>query len=82
VDPVQVIERYEGRPVLIIAGGRDDANGPADAQELQAAAEAGGVEVALQVCAEAGHGGAIDTCADEYADWVLGFLRQSFAAAS
>jgi pimeloyl-ACP methyl ester carboxylesterase len=82
VDPVQVIERYEGRPVLIIAGGRDDAIGPDDAQELQAAAEAGGVDVALQVCAEAGHGGAIDTCGDEYADWVLGFLRQSFAAAS
>jgi fermentation-respiration switch protein FrsA (DUF1100 family) len=82
VDPVQVIERYEGRPVLIIAGGRDDAIGPDDAQELQAAAEAGGAVAELQVCAEAGHGGAIHTCAAEYRDWVLGFLRQSFAAAS
>lgn len=82
VDPVQVIERYEGRPVLIIAGGRDDAIGPADPQELQTAAEAGGADVGFEVCAEAGHGGPIETCAAEYADWVLGFLRQAFATAS
>jgi len=82
VDPVQAIERYEDRPVLIIAGGRDDAVGPTDAQQLLTAAEAGGADAQLQVCAEAGHGGAVGTCADEYRDWVLGFLRQSLGAAS
>ena len=82
VDPVQAIERYEDRPVLIIAGGRDDAIGHSDAEELLTAAEAGGADAELQVCAEAGHGGAIGTCAAEYRDWVLGFLRQSFGTAS
>jgi fermentation-respiration switch protein FrsA (DUF1100 family) len=82
VDPVQVIERYGERPVLIIAGARDDAVGRDDAQELLAAAQTGGADAELQVCAEAGHGAAIHTCAAEYRDWVLGFLRQSFGTAS
>jgi len=82
VDPVQIIERFEGRPVLIIVGGLDDSIGSSDAEELRAAAEAGGADVELQTCADAGHGGAIGACAAEYREWVLGFLRQSFAAAS
>jgi uncharacterized protein len=82
VDPVQVIEGYGARPLLVIVGGHDDEIGPADADELVQAAEAGGASVELQTCADAGHAEAIRTCAAEYRDWVLGFLRQSFAAAS
>jgi fermentation-respiration switch protein FrsA (DUF1100 family) len=81
VDPVQVVERYD-RPLLVIVGGRDDAIGRRDADDMVAAAEAGGSQVELHVCEEAGHGGAISTCAAEYADWVLGFLRPTLAPAS
>lgn len=82
VDPVQVIERFDERPVLIIAGGRDDATGRTDAAELLAAAQSGGADAEMQVCAEAGHGASVQTCADDYRDWVLGFLRQTLGRAS
>jgi pimeloyl-ACP methyl ester carboxylesterase len=82
VDPVQAIARYGERPVLIIVGGQDDAIGSTDATDLRDAAEAGGSEAELKTCADAEHGGAIVTCAAEYREWVLGFLRRSFAAAS
>jgi pimeloyl-ACP methyl ester carboxylesterase len=81
VDPVQAIERYGERPVLIIQGGRDTAVGPTDGADLRDAAVAGGSQAELQTCADAGHGGAITTCAADYGDWVLGFLGRSLAAA-
>jgi pimeloyl-ACP methyl ester carboxylesterase len=79
VDPVQAIERYGERPVLIVAAGRDGAVGPNDATDLRDAAEAGGSRVELQTCADAGHGEAIVTCEAEYGEWVLGFLGSSLA---
>lgn len=80
-DPVQAIERYGERPVLVIEGGRDTAVGPTDGSDLRDAAIAGGSQAELQTCADAGHGGAITTCAADYRDWVLGFLGRSLAAA-
>lgn len=82
VDPVQVIGRYGARPLLVIVGGRDVEIGPGDAHELVQAAEAGGSRVELQTCADAAHGDPVGECAADYRDWVLGFLRQAFAAAS
>jgi len=82
VDPLQAIARYGERPVLVIAGGRDALVGRADGADLIRAAEDGGSEAELETCADAGHGASIETCAAEYRDWVLGFLRRSFASAT
>lgn len=76
-DPVQAIERYGERPVMIVSGGADDAIGPHDEEDLMAAAESGGADAELQVCDTAGHGKAIEVCPDDYASWVLDFLGRS-----
>jgi len=78
-DPVQAIERYGERPVLIVASAGDDAIGRNDAQDLLAAALAGGSRGELQVCEGAGHAGAIQACSTEYGEWLLDFLQRSLA---
>ena len=82
VDPVQAVERYGsgGRPLLVSAGGKDDAIGTNDAQDLLMAARDGGASAQLQLCADAGHAASIDTCPDDYRTWVLGFLGTNLAA--
>ncbi|HEY7463240.1 MAG TPA: alpha/beta hydrolase [Candidatus Limnocylindria bacterium] len=76
VDPVSLIGRFD-RPVLIIAGGRDDAIGANDPQDLLAAAQSGQAQAELRVCPEANHGQPVERCRGDYADWVLGFLERS-----
>ena len=80
-DPVQAIARLDGRPVLIITGGRDETIGADDAEELAAAAEEGGSSAEVRTCEESGHAESDQTCPDEYARWVLGFLERTLAAA-
>ena len=79
VDPVQGVTRYGSRPLLIIEGGQDDLIGADDGDDLLATAEDNGVDAELEVCPPAGHGEAIEACAGEYRDWVLGFLSRSLA---
>lgn len=79
VDPVQRVQVYRSRPLLILVGGQDDAIGRTDGQDLQAAAREGGTEAELQVCATANHGQLLDVCPDEIRDWMLGFLARSLA---
>jgi uncharacterized protein len=81
VDPVQAVERYGrgGRPVLLVAAGRDDAIGANDPQDLLAAAEEGGADAELQTCADAGHEGSVSTCPDDYRSWVVGFFDARLA---
>ncbi len=79
-DPVQAIEDYGQRPLLIIAGGQDDALGASDADHLLAAARAGGADVELRVCREAGHAASLEECPDEYRDWVLGFFADALGS--
>jgi hypothetical protein len=81
VDPVQTIERLGERPLLIIAGEADDAVGTNDASDLLTAAQGGGADAELQVCAGGGHAAASTTCRDAYREWVLGFLRRALASA-
>ena len=50
-DPVQAVERYGARPLLILVGGRDDSIGPNDGSDLEAAARQGGAAVELERCA-------------------------------
>jgi pimeloyl-ACP methyl ester carboxylesterase len=76
-DPVQAIERYGERPVMIVSGSNDRAIGPNDDDELLAAAVEGGAEAVLHVCEGAGHGKAIEVCPTEYAEWMLDFLGRS-----
>jgi len=76
-DPVQAIERYGERPVMIVSGSDDSAIGPHDEEDLMAAAEDGGAETELHVCEAAGHGKAIEVCPTEYASWMLDFLGRS-----
>jgi pimeloyl-ACP methyl ester carboxylesterase len=79
VDPVQLIGRFD-RPLLLVDGGRDDAIGPNDAQDLLSAARAGTSPSAeLKICQRAGHGESVETCRADYRDWVLGFLERSLA---
>jgi pimeloyl-ACP methyl ester carboxylesterase len=76
-DPIQAIEDYGERPILLVAGGRDDTLGANDAEDQLAAARAGGADAALRVCEEAGHAASLEACPDDYADWVLGFFADA-----
>ena len=78
IDPVQRIGLFD-RPVMIIVGSEDDAIGEDDGQALLDAAVAGDTPAELQICPGAGHGGPVQTCGDDYRDWVLGFLARSLA---
>lgn len=73
-DPLQAIDNLDDRPLLLISGGQDRSIGPGDAESLLAAATDAGSPAELEVCATAGHAGALDACPEEYAGWVLGFL--------
>lgn len=76
IDPLQSVERLDGRPLLLVYGGADNAIGATDAEDLRAAAEAAGNPVELRVCADAGHARSPDECPRDYAAWVLGFLER------
>jgi uncharacterized protein len=78
-DPVQAIERLDGRPVLILEAGADDTIGADDATELRDAADSAGSPVELVVCEAAGHGGSPEACPEAYAAAVLGFLERALA---
>lgn len=81
-DPVQAIERYGERPVMIVSGSDDSAIGPHDVEDLMAAAEDGGAQAELHVCDAAGHGKAIEVCPTDYAAWMLDFLGRSLPTPS
>lgn len=81
-DPLQTIVRLNDRPVLIIHAGADTSLGADDGDQLEAAATEAGSPAELHVCAEAGHAQSDQTCAEEYAGWVLGFLQRVLAPAS
>jgi fermentation-respiration switch protein FrsA (DUF1100 family) len=80
-DPVQAMERLDGRPVLIISGGRDESIGANDADDLLAAAEEAGSPAEQRICKSAAHAESDVTCPDDYARWVLGFLERALAPA-
>ncbi|HVM24252.1 MAG TPA: alpha/beta fold hydrolase [Candidatus Limnocylindrales bacterium] len=75
-DPIRSIERLDGRPLLLISGGGDTSIGADDAAAMLAAAEAAGSPVELHVCPDAEHAQSFTACAEEYPDWVLGFLER------
>jgi pimeloyl-ACP methyl ester carboxylesterase len=79
-DPVQAVEGYGERPLLLVADGQDDTIGPTDADDLLAAARSGGALVELQVCEAAGHGQSVRACAGDYPDWVLGFFADALGS--
>ena len=79
-DPLQAVEDYGERPLLLVSGGRDNTIGPNDADDLLAAAREGGADVKLRVCDAAGHAGAPDACARDYREWVLGFFADALDA--
>ena len=75
-DPVQAVERLDERPLLIIHAEADTSIGPNDEDELLAAATEAGSPAELHVCAGAPHAQSRDTCPEDYAAWVLGFLQR------
>jgi len=81
VDPVQSVERLDGRPLLLIHGEADTSIGPDDAGTLLAAAGAAGSPTDLHVCPDAGHAESNKTCGVDYGRWVLGFLERVLAPA-
>ena len=78
-DPIQAVERLDGRPLLLISGGLDESIGPNDPEDMLAAADEAGVPAELHVCPGAGHGGSAGACAEDYPAWVLGFLDRVLA---
>ena len=78
-DPIQAVERLDGRPLLLISGGLDDSIGPNDADDMLAAAQEAGVPAELQVCSTARHAASVEACPEDYAGWVLGFLDRVLA---
>ena len=82
VDPIQAVARLDGRPLLLIHAELDRSIGSDDAESMLAAAQAAGIPVELQVCPGATHGESNQTCAEDYAGWVLGFLERVLAPAS
>jgi fermentation-respiration switch protein FrsA (DUF1100 family) len=76
-DPLQAIDDYGERPLLLISGGRDDLIGPTDAEDLLRAARLGGARARLEVCAAAAHAAAPSACPRDYRDWVLGFFADA-----
>ncbi|TMB58082.1 MAG: alpha/beta fold hydrolase [Chloroflexi bacterium] len=79
-DPVQAVERYGSRPVLILVGGMDDSIGPHDGTDIATAGRAGGADVELENCPAAGHANLVQVCADKYRTWLLAFLQRALAA--
>jgi pimeloyl-ACP methyl ester carboxylesterase len=77
-DAVDAVGRLGDRPLLVLQGGADIDQGPENAEELLEAAEEGGVEVELHTCPDATHGRVVDTCPNEYRDWLLPFLERAF----
>lgn len=75
-DPIEAIDDLGDRPVLIVNAGRDETIPVDDAEALRDAAVAAGVDARLEICAEAGHAGAIETCPDDYRRWVDAFLAE------
>jgi pimeloyl-ACP methyl ester carboxylesterase len=78
-EPIATIDGVGGVPVLIIQGSDDHDMPPDAADQLAAEARKDGVTVEVQYCPGAGHGDAVELCADAYRDWVLGFLARSRA---
>lgn len=76
-DPIQAIERLDGRPVLLVYDGRDDTIGPNDPTDMRDAAIAAGSPTELVVCDESEHAAAPETCPEAYASAVLGFLARA-----
>ena len=74
-DPVDVIPTIGSRPLLLVHGGLDTYDPPADSVRLnyQAAVRAG-VPVEIHVCPSADHDAVIDACPTEWRDWVTTFL--------
>ena len=79
-DPLQAVERLDGRPLLLIGGGADDSIPATDADDMLAAATEAGLPVELHVCDAAGHSQSPEVCAEDYPGWVLGFLDRVLAA--
>lgn len=78
VDPLVTITALDERPVLVVAGGRDDSMGADDPQRLEAAARGAGSPVELHVCEAAGHAESAGACPQDYAAWVVGFFDRVF----
>lgn len=79
-DPIQAVERIDGRPLLLVYDGQDDTIGPNDATDMRDAAIAAGSPTELVVCDEAEHAEAPETCPEAYASAVLGFLARALAS--
>ncbi len=69
-DPIDAIDDLGTRPVLLLHAGADDTIPLADAEQMRDAALAAGVDVRLEVCADAGHAEIIDACPADYQRWV------------
>jgi pimeloyl-ACP methyl ester carboxylesterase len=76
-DPIQAIERLDGRPVLLVYGALDDTIDGDDATAMRDAAVESGSPAELVMCDAAGHAASPGTCPEAYAAAVLGFLERA-----
>jgi uncharacterized protein len=70
--PLDAIERIAPRPVLLIAGGRDEVTPPEHAQDL---AKRAGANASLWIAEEAGHCGASAAAPEAYRDRVARMIE-------
>lgn len=75
-DPITAIDDLGDRPVLVIHGGRDDTIPIEDVEELVAEGREAGVDVRVEVCADAGHGRSNRDCPEAYREWVTRFVEE------
>lgn len=73
-DPIDTIDDLGARPVLLLHAGADDTIPLTDAELMRDAALAAGVNVRLELCADAAHAEIIDTCPVDYQRWVDEFM--------
>ena len=73
-EPIGAIDELGTRPVLILHAGADETIPLADAEGLRDSGLAAGVNVRLEVCADAGHAEIIDTCPADYGRWIDEFM--------
>lgn len=74
-DPARAVAHLGQRPLLLVHGAADAHDIPSQSVDvIYAAAQAAGVSVERHLCAGATHGIVVDTCPDEWGQWVTMFI--------
>jgi pimeloyl-ACP methyl ester carboxylesterase len=83
IDAEDVIDRYDGRPLLLTHGTADTEDLPERTQALYEQAQADGIPTELHWCPDSGHnapaGMPVHVCADDFAAWTRDFFADALS---